>query len=692
MNHHSSNRRLKLSQLFFGVFLFLGMACLFGQAGLESFLSYPEPANLTGNKDKLAWTFNEEGKRNVYVAEAPDFKPRRLTPYLEDDGQEITQLSISKDGKWVVYVRGGDHGGNWSASQPVNPGSEVEEARVQVWSVPFTGGEPVLLAARGSYPVVSPNSDKVVFIKSDERWIVNIDGSGKAEKLFADNGNVRHLEWSPDGRKIVFTSHRESHSFIGVYELGKQSLQWISPGFSQDMYPRWSPDGNSVVFIRRPGNVKLKYSSWDWEIRVANLSGSGSKVIWKAPKNRKAGFVSSLGRSLQWAANDRIVFRSYHDGWQHLYAVPSNGGKELLLTPGDFMVEEISLNEKGDQLIFSANTGKTAGDIDRRHIGVVSVDKPDMELLTQGDGAETSPVFLENTVAFLSSTPGRPALPALLKDNDIVLIGAEYIPDNLPRDMMVTPEQVIFASKDGTKIHGQLFDNKKGGNKKPAIVFVHGGPNRQMMLAWDHRGYYAHTYALNQYLANQGYVVLSVNYRLGIGYGYDFDRPRKAGSYGASEYQDIQAAGEWLAKRKGIDPKRIGVYGGSYGGYLTALALGKNSDLFAAGVDIHGVHNRVPKSVYKTTPDTDLTDRVSWKSSPVAHVKTWTSPVLLIHADDDRNVGFGHSIDLAQRLEKKGVYFESLVIPDDTHHWMLHENLLKISKATVDFFDRQLKK
>ncbi|WP_461534009.1 S9 family peptidase [Sinomicrobium sp.] len=688
MNNHS----LHLRQMLFSVFLFMGISCLFGQTDLDAFLSYPEPGNLTSSNNKLAWTFNEEGKRNVYVAEAPDFKPRRLTPYLEDDGQEITQLSISNDGKWVVYVRGGDHGGNWSGSQPVNATSDVDGAAVQVWSVPFAGGEPKLLSERGSFISVSPNSDKVVFTKLGERWVVNIDGSGEARKLFADNGNVRHLSWSPDGKKIAFTSHRGTHSFIGVYEFGARSLKWVSPDFSRDMFPKWSPDGKSLVFVRRPGNVKLKYSSYVWELRVADLSGEGSKVIWKAPKTRKAGFKNAVGNSIQWAANNSIVFRSYLDGRQHLYSVPASGGKELLLTPGNFMVEEVSLNAKGDKLIFSTNTGKDEKDIDRRHIGIVSVNKADMTLLTEGEGVESSPVFLENTVAFLSSTTSRPAVPAYLKDGKITLIAAENIPATLPQDKMVTPEQVIIISKDGTKVHGQLFKSKNSSGKKPAILFIHGGPSRQMFLAWDHRGYYAHTYALNQYLANQGYVVLSVNYRLGIGYGYDFDNPKKAGRYGASEYQDIQAAGEWLAEQKDVDAKKIGVYGGSYGGYLTALALGKNSDLFAAGVDIHGVHNRVPKSVYKSTPDKELVDRVSWKSSPNAYVKDWTSPVLLIHADEDRNVGFSHSVDLSQRLKRKGVYFESLIIPNDTHHWMRHENLLKISKATVDFFNKQLKK
>src|SRR5213075_2269763 len=119
-----------------------------------------------------------------------------------------------------------------------------------------------------------------------------------------------------------------------------------------------------------------------------------------------------------------------------------------------------------------------------------------------------------------------------------------------------------------------------------AVKKVRGRPARQMLLRWHYFYYYRNAYALNQYLASRGFVVLSVNYRLGIGYGFDFHRPADAGALGASEYLDVKAAGEWLRTQPQVDSKRIGIYGGSYGGFLTALALGRNSDLFAAGVDI----------------------------------------------------------------------------------------------------------
>jgi dipeptidyl aminopeptidase/acylaminoacyl peptidase len=184
-------------------------------------------------------------------------------------------------------------------------------------------------------------------------------------------------------------------------------------------------------------------------------------------------------------------------------------------------------------------------------------------------------------------------------------------------------------------------------------------------------------------------VVLAVNYRLGIGYGFEFHRPPRAGSQGASEYQDIKAAGEYLAKLPQVDPKRVGIYGGSYGGFLTALALGKDSSLFAVGVDIHGVHDYTGRFNPKA-PDAKEAEKAGIESSPINYVSSWKSPVLLIHGDDDRNVRFSSTVDLVQRLTKAGVPFEEIVIPDDTHHFLRHSNWLKVNQATADFFDRHL--
>ncbi|HAS58607.1 MAG TPA: peptidase S9, partial [Algoriphagus sp.] len=236
---------------------------------------------------------------------------------------------------------------------------------------------------------------------------------------------------------------------------------------------------------------------------------------------------------------------------------------------------------------------------------------------------------------------------------------------------------------------------KAGGPaQKPGVVFVHGGPQRQMLLGWSYMDYYSNTYALNQYLAELGFVVLSVNFRLGIGYGYEFHRPAYGYYQGAVEYQDVKAGGEFLAALPQVDPDKIGIYGGSYGGFLTALALARDSDLFKVGVDIHGVHDLdgrydLPDG-YEVAPDYEKALEVAWKSSPIADLETWTSPVLFIHSDDDRNVNVSQTTDLIRRFEELNKPYESILIPGDTHHWMKWRNMIRVDQATADFLKKHL--
>lgn len=671
---------------------------------VRSVLSYPFPTELTSSVSgaKIAWAVNEQGLRNIYVASGPDYKPRKLSDYGKDDGQEITSLSISADSKWVVYVRGGDHGGS-NASTPVNAASDPVAPGIQIISIPFEGGEPIVLA-EGDSPLISPDSKEVVFIKSGQVWKAPIDGSSAARIFFYARGSNGSLSYSPDGSRIAFVSSRSDHSFIGIFTDDKTPIDWLLPSFSRDSSPRWSPDGQKLAFVRMPGAGGKTDSIFarrhqPWSIWTVDVETGKGQRIWKAPETLEGSFPATQGgANLHWAASNRIVFVSYQDGWPHLYSVDAKGGKELLLTPGNFMVEQIRLSPDRKWLVFAANTGSDRSDIDRRHIARTPVDRASLEVLTPGNGIEAYPQIIGDNsgITFLSSTAQRPLLPAVMDFHKGTprLLGENLIPDGFPREQLVTPTHVTFTSADGQPVYGQLFEPKRPApGKRPAIVYVHGGPQRQMVLGWHFMDYYSIDYALNQYLTSLGFTVLSVNYRLGIGYGFKFQLAENAGALGASEYLDIKAAGEWLAAQPGVDPARIGIYGGSYGGYMVALALGKDSGLFAAGVDIHGVNSRFPRGpVYgrEPAPDAELAAQAIERSSPVTYLDTWTSPTLIIHADDDRNVAFSQSVDLARRFEDKKFEFEYLAIPDDSHHWMKFSNALKVSEATADFLKRKL--
>ena len=679
-----------------------------GQFTMEQVKSYPFPNELAAAASgaRVAWAFNEEGRRNLWVAEGPRFQPRQLTAYTADDGQELSRVELSADGRWVVYMRGGDQA-NWDSYVPVNPTSSPVPPTVGVWSIPFEGGEPKLLADGGAAePAVSPRGDRVAFVRDRQVWVAPIDGSAPAKRLFSARGEMGDLRWSPDGGRLAFVSHRGTHAFVGVYADSATPILWIAPSTARDGSPRWSPDGRRIAFVRRPGqggapDSLLAQRHAPWGIWTADAATGQARRLWQAPRTLRGSVPTTHGgTNLHWAAGGRIAFLSYHDGWPHLYSIPEDGGEPLLLTPGDYMAEHVSLSPDGRHLLFAGNAGGGADDIDRRHVVRAPVDRAAPEVLTPGTGVEWSPVVTGDgaSIVFLSATAQRPPLPAVMPfaGGPARLLAEDRVPAAFPTRELVTPRAVVYRAADGVRVHAQLFERPGGAAKKPAIVYVHGGPPRQMLLGWHYSDYYTNAYALNQYLASRGYVVLSINYRLGIGYGHEFHRPADAGAQGASEYLDVKAAGEYLRTLPQVDPARIGIYGGSYGGFLTAMALARDSDLFSAGVDIHGVHDWTTERArgilnrdrYEQAPDVDSALVRAWQSSVLSSLAGWKSPVLLIHGDDDRNVRFAQTVDLVRRLEDAGVPYEELVIPDDTHHWMRHANAVRVNQATADFFDR----
>lgn len=685
---------------------------------LEQINAHDSPECLTASDTQIAWVGNDAGRRNVWIADAPTYAARRLTTYAQDDGQEITSLSLSPDGAWMVFVRGGDHGGNWLRDQPVNPRQFSAPQEVAIWSIATTGGVARKLAV-ADYPTITPDGRSVLFSLEEALWSVPIDGSAQPRRVFGVRGGVGSLTWSPDGQRLAFVSSRGTHSFIGVYDAARDSVRWIAPATARDGSPRWSSDGRRLAFVRRPSDLQIPHPgparAWTaynfykrefeprpWSIWVADVETGEAARIWASGSALKDAY---LGDFLEWGDEDRLLFMSYQDGWRHLYSVSAGGGRPLLLTPGAYSVEDASLLDRR-HVIFSANTGPDPSDIDRRHLFVSPLDRGTPQAVTSGTGSEWQPVpMAQDRIAFLAATAQRPPTPMWLdlanKSPQVVM--QDWI-RAYPVEKLVVPQKVSFPAPDGQTVHGQLFLPRvvqKGSKNRPAVVYVHGGPGPQQLLGWHRFRYFSEHYALNQYLASRGFVVLSVNYRTDESYGHAFNYPLDAGPRGASEYQDIQAAGRYLQSRPEVDGEHIGIYGSSYGGYLTALALARDSGLFRAGVDIHGVHDWIVQfdlnDLFSKLPFDDPSDakhllEVAWRSSPVSSVSSWRSPVLLVSGDDDHNVAFAQTLDLTRRLESAGVPHETLVLPDETHFMLSYSHALKVQHATAEFLERFLMK
>ncbi len=574
---------------------------------VEQILGFPSPENLIASPVgyAIAWTFNERGVRNVYVAEGPNFPVRRVTSYTEDDGQELTQLSFSRDGKMIVYVRGGDHGSNRQGDAPPNPAQNPVQPKIQIWSVPAAGGSPKLIAD-GDNPVVGPDSDRIAFVRDRRIWFAPIDGSKPPQQAFYARGSSESPLWSPDGKTLAFVSNRGDHSFIGLFAGPDQPIRFVAPSTSRDSLPAWSADGRKIAFLRQPGaggtpRSPLARADLPWKIFVADVESlKAAAAVTSGDMPVDPILQNPGGIGLRWAAEDTLLFMSYRDGFPHLYSLqhPGSTGKPLLLTPGQFMVEHMTLTPDRRFVIYNANTGPDRNDVDRRHLFKVPINAATPAPLTSGTGIEWAPVVTADSqaIAYLSSGAQRPPAPTVISISGGTprILAAERLPADFPTSQLVTPELVSFRASDGVEAHGQLFKPVGGSMRKPAVVYVHGGGPRQMMLGWHNRWEYANDYGANQYLVSRGFIVLSVDYRLSVGYGQAFQFAENTGPRGASEYRDILAAGKYLQSRPDVDPSHIGIWGASLGGYLTALALGRNSEVFAAGVDIHGVHDRLP--------------------------------------------------------------------------------------------------
>lgn len=680
----------------------LGLACAFAQRApftLEQVMSSPFPTELTAapTGGGVAWVFNARGARNIWVAEPPDYKDRQLTAYTDDDGQDLAELRWTPDAQAIVYVRGGDFE---TLREYPNPRSNPQGVEQDVWVISLSGGPPRRLA-EGRSPEVSPKGDSVAYIFKDQVWLAKLQGDEKPAHLIHALGKSRSLRWSPDGSKLAMVSARGDHSFIGVYDFASKSLRYLDPSVDHDMAPVWSPDGKQLAYIRIPASRDAfrfgpRRSGEPWSIRVADASTGVGHQVWKAEEGRGSVFHGVEAEDqLLWCAGDRLVFPWEREGWTHLYSVPVQGGNAALLTPGEFEVEFVALSPDKQEILLASNQD----DINRRHIWRVPVAGGRSTALTRGVGIEWSPVPTSDSkaIALLRSDAQRPARPAILVgSNEVRDLAPEAIPGDFPAADLVTPQPVVFSAADGLRIHGQLFlpPGAGEGARHPAVVFFHGGSRRQMLLGWHYMGYYHNAYAMNQYLASRGYVVLSVNYRSGIGYGMEFREALNYGAAGASEFNDVLGAGLYLRDRPDVDARHIGLWGGSYGGYLTALGLARASDLFAAGVDMHGVHDwnlEIPNwnRAYDPSKQPDAA-RLAYESSPIAAIKTWRSPVLLIQGDDDRNVPFSEMVMLVEALRKQGVDFQQLVFPDEIHDFLTHARWLQAYHAAAEFFDRHL--
>jgi dipeptidyl aminopeptidase/acylaminoacyl peptidase len=679
----------------------LAPASMLAQASavpIDAIMGAPFPSSMTAapSGGVVAWVQNDKGVRNIWVAAPPAYQARQITQYTTDDGQDIGGLTFTPDAATLFFVRGG--GANRAGDSP-NPTSDPAGAEQAIWRIAVAGGAPARVGA-GSGVAVSPKGDQIVFGRRGQAYAAPVDGSKEPAQLLTVRTGAGSFAWSPDGSKLAFVSGRGDHAFVGVYDPDAKSVRWMAPSVDRDNSPVWSPDGRRLAFMRMPASSELNMfaparEGRPWSIMVADVATGTTRTAWTADSGMGSVFRGIVtDDQLKWGAGDRIVFPWEKTGWTLLYSIPASGGAATLLTPGSFEVEYATMTPDNRHVVYNSNQG----DMERRDLWRVAVGGGPPTAITKGDMIEWQPAVASDgaTIAYLRSTATQPAHAMIrLANGQDRPLAPGTMPADYPDERLVQPTSVTITAADGMQIPAQLFlpPNLRPGDKRPAVIFFHGGSRRQMLLGFHYSGYYHGTYAMNQHMASKGYVVLAVNYRSGIGYGMKFREALNYGARGASEVYDVLGAGLYLRNRPDVDPAKIGLWGGSYGGFLTAQGLAQASELFAAGVDIHGVHdwNVGIRTFVPSYAPTDSLRRLAFNSSPMAYIDRWRSPVLVIHGDDDRNVSFTETVTLVEALRERGVEVEQLVFPDEIHGFLRHENWLAAYRATADFFDRKLR-
>jgi len=678
----------------FSIAAFLTQAAALGAAGapvtIEEVMQAPYPSSLVASAkgNSVAWVFDTKGCRNVWVAQGAH--ARQITPYTLDDGFDIGDLALSADASLLAYVRGGSIEDDLPANVNNSPDGPAPK---EVWVISTSSGAP-RKAGAGHSPSFSPDGTRLVFADKGKIWSAAPDAVSAATPLIVDQGRIASMTFSPDGKKLAFVSARKEHSLVGVFDFAARTITWLSPSLDHDTSPVFSAASTEVAFIRVPSEKNPEFVSHragqPWSIWVADAASGEGRRSWVAESGVGSAFQPTLAlKNLLWNSNDELVFPWEKTGWLQLYAIPARGGALRPITHGQFEVVHMVLSADRRRLVYSSNE-----DIDRMHVWTVDFKDGQPTPVSKDHVIEDYPqISGDGTIFALQSDATKPLQPVMLTASARWQLLAPEGTAAFPSSKLVTPEAVTYPAKDAQLVHAQLFLPRDAGGAKPhpTIMFFHGGPRRQMLLGFNPMSAYSWMYALNQRFVSEGYIVISVNYRGGIGYGLDYREARNFGPDGGSEVNDILGTVSYLQGRKDVDARKVGVWGGSYGGLMTALALARASKDIAVGVDYAGVYNwnTMLASIGVPVEPGDATRR-GFDSSPVATIDQWHSPVLVVQADDDRNVPLQQSLELIEDLRLHHVEHDEIIMPNEIHDLTRYSSWIALFKATDAYLNRHL--
>ena len=643
--------------------------------------------------------------------------------------RRVSDPQVSPDGRTVAYT--------------VAETDKAANKRItQIYLIPIEGGEPRALTSgdkSSTSPRWSPDGKRIAFARDGQIWVMNADGSGPKQVTNISTGADAPL-WSPDGRMIAFVSDiypectndecnkkreeqasaskvkakvadrllfrhwttwkegKRSHVFVAMVDGGGEARD-VTPG-DYDAPPfslggpldyAFSPDSKELAFASN--REKVEATSTNGDIFVVPAAGGEARLI---TGNNKANDLSPQyspdGRFIAYRSQARPGFES--DIWRlTLYDRQANQARALT-DKLDVSVEAFAFTRDGQKIYFTAlERGRqfvyaipVAGGSAAKVIGEGFND--DVQVTADGKTL----VFTRQSITrpieiYRASAADGSQITQLTKTNDATFA----------RFNMNGVEDVTWQGAENTQIHGLLVKppNFTPSKKWPLLVLIHGGPQGSWNDAWSYRWN-------PQVFAAQGYVVLMPNPRGSFGYGQKFV-DEISGDWGGKSYTDIMNGVAHVISEGYVDKDRIGAAGGSYGGYMVNWIEGHNDDprfQFKALVSHAGVFNLA--SMYGATEELWFTDwefkGTPWDNpemytrwSPHMFVKNYTTPLLVIHGEQDFRVPVGEGLQLFTALQRRGVDSKLVYFPDEGHWILKPQNSEFWYNTVLSWFDKYLK-
>jgi dipeptidyl aminopeptidase/acylaminoacyl peptidase len=450
--------------------------------------------------------------------------------------------------------------------------------------------------------------------------------------------------------------------------------------------PLLSPDGlNAVITVRSADNTER------WLAAIDPAKGA-TKVL---DRIKDEAWVREGGQG--WLPdNKRVWFLGEHDGWMHLFTVDVTTGDRRQLTTGKFEIDAVELSPDG-KTFYIQSTEAHPGE---RHLYSLSVDGGPRTKITTEAGAHQGAISPDNaTFGLISSFATRP--PEVFVMPNRADGKATRVTTSPAKEWTahkwVEPQLVTYKARDGAEVYARLYTPEMVGARRdpkaPAVIFVHGAGYLQN--AHKYWSSYYREYMFHHLLASRGYVVLDPDYRASAGYGRDW-RTAIYRWMGGHDLSDVVDGAAYLARTHKVNARRIGVYGGSYGGFITLMALFTSPDTFAAGAALRPVtdwahYNHPYTSNILNEPQSDA--EAYRKSSPIYFAEGLKAPLLIAHGMVDVNVHFQDSVRLAQRLiELRKENWELAVYPVEDHGFVEATSWADQYKRILKLFETHLKK